>query len=1367
MTVKLKSVVSKQIPEFVRSDYPLFVKFIEAYYEFLDESEQRNIESIRDIDLTDVQYLQSFKNELDIFGGAYSSTITVGEMKKGILYKIASLASNTDFTQYGASKNEVGHRFVATGPGAGAGTVYSSNIDYRLILRKVKDIFLAKGTEAAYKLLFKLLYNKTAEISYPWDLVLRASDGKWQQENSIFVSFAVGDATKLPGNTISFFGADKTINVFVTKVKPYDDGTGILTPAGGFNVGQTYIINTLSPLGASDSDKTDFTLIGASSNKVGTRFTATGKGSGLGTAVRDMTYEIFIDKNYYGDIQTDYQLRFNNVVAGNFQIGKTYTIVQPGSTDFTKVGSLNNAIGTNFTATGIGTGTGYVAEISGEILPTVTSFDIVQAGSNYKLGQIFDAATISSGRTITQKLKVTALTDKAPVTVRDGYLTIGSGYTITNINDSDFTLCGAISNEVGKTFVATNKGDVTKNGLVKTVEVATGGIKNLSVVQFAAGYTTDFYLLKSNELIAASANFTIDKDGVRQYSIPVDSKIEKYIDYGYVINPEYFDTSFSSDDVTAGNFQYTTLADPTVYIYQIKSLGDTDWVAVGAGGDAVASISSLTLDVSAIINGNIRIGCEINGPGIIPGTRVISYITGSGGVGTYKLEIPENSITFDATYNIDTMASDIDLTTDTLNYVSHGFITGQPVIYNNNSGTNIGGLSGGNVYYIIRVDDDNIQLASTEAFALAGTQIDLTSLPPFDPSSTLTNPNIIQSLTYVSDLFTLGSSTLSIDATVDTLFVCTGSGSGTGVAYRPKYTDDTYGGTLLRQFYQETTSTGEGVDPDYLLVRFKVGAVARYKGQYATNDGFLDDVIRLQDSDKWQKYSYIITVDEKFEKYKSLIKSYLHPAGVKVFGEYEIQNVNDLALGYDQTIAIGTVTSSLTSKVLVGVGTTFKKFGPGVKIYIDDDYLGTIKSVPTDTEIILETKAKLAVTNSLFVTSTKSRIALGEWSSEATLKLINKSVTPETSYVIDKGGIIRLEPYANDYYLVLPPYEFDGALDVDEVDDTIYLYRHQLQTGDNIRYLNNGNTNIGGLKQAFDAGDFIVGGGYRINEVGNTDWVAIGGTAQAVVTASISGYQMTVTGVTSGTLVAGGYISVAGITIPTYIRSQASGTPGGAGVYNLSRSWSIASTTITGQPLAGTTFYATGAGSGTGTATGAYWIIKVDANHIKLATTRPNALAGTGISLTGTLSGTTHILSPRIYNNGTGSETFYGEGGNVLSQTISLSDTVGIQLTKDSGDTYDYSTYDAWMRFNAATAVDNVAETITITGHGLTTGKAVLYTNGSGTTVGGLTNDSVYYIIKVDADTVKLAASAINATAGTAINLTAGVGTEHKLLYNY
>ncbi len=80
----------------------------------------------------------------------------------------------------------------------------------------------------------------------------------------------------------------------------------------------------------------------------------------------------------------------------------------------------------------------------------------------------------------------------------------------------------------------------------------------------------------------------------------------------------------------------------------------------------------------------------------------------------------------------------------------------------------------------------------------------------------------------------------------------------------------------------------------------------------------------------------------------------------------------------------------------------------------------------------------------------------------------------------------------------------------------------------------------------------------------------------------------------------------------------------------------------------------------------------------------------------------------------------------------------------------------------ATTAVNTTAETITLTGHSLSTGESVTYQEGS-SAIAGLTDNTVYYVIKVDANTIKLATTANNATAGTAINLTSvGAGT-HKL----
>lgn len=468
MTINLKSIVSKQIPEFAREDYPLFVAFVEAYYEYLNQYEKRDLTDVRDIDNTLESYLQFFKNELDVFGDNYTF------------------------------------------------------IDQRLLLRKVKQLFVAKGVESSYKLLFKLLYNKTADISYPWDSVLKASDGKWQQEMSIFVNMTSGVATALPGNRIDILGANIMIKVYVDRVK----------------------------------------------------------------YIRGNIYEVFIDKNYYGNIQVGYTISFNG--------------------------------------------------ITGSIIPTTTSYFVSAPGTGYKIGDLITGTTVSNGISITQLLKVTKVDNN-------------------------------------------------------------GGVVNIATVRYGCGYDTGFYLLQANAAITSQSLLTIDKNSTRQYSIPNDSTIDQYIDYGYLLNPNY---------------------------------------------------------------------------------------------------------------------------------------------------------------------------------------------------------SVIE------------------------------------------YDDPSYAGTFLQQFYEESLS-GQGLNPDYLLIGFNIGAVAKYQGHYNSNDGFLDDDISIQDSYRWQKYSYLITVDEKLDKYKSLIMSYLHPAGTALFGEYQIQNV------YEPGV---TATQELAQWRSIATFTQINKGITNEYVYTSD-LGGRIRKEPYDSEV--------------------------------------------------------------------------------------------------------------------------------------------------------------------------------------------------------------------------------------------------------------------------------------------------------------------------------------------------------------------------------------------------------------------------------
>ena len=81
---------------------------------------------------------------------------------------------------------------------------------------------------------------------------------------------------------------------------------------------------------------------------------------------------------------------------------------------------------------------------------------------------------------------------------------------------------------------------------------------------------------------------------------------------------------------------------------------------------------------------------------------------------------------FTATFD-GSSASIVSITNDTITMSDHRFITGQRVTYNDGGGTAITGLSDG-VYFIIKVDKNRIQLASSVSNANSGTQINLTGL---------------------------------------------------------------------------------------------------------------------------------------------------------------------------------------------------------------------------------------------------------------------------------------------------------------------------------------------------------------------------------------------------------------------------------------------------------------------------------------------------------------------------------------------------------------------------------------------------------------------------------------------------------------
>ena len=75
-----------------------------------------------------------------------------------------------------------------------------------------------------------------------------------------------------------------------------------------------------------------------------------------------------------------------------------------------------------------------------------------------------------------------------------------------------------------------------------------------------------------------------------------------------------------------------------------------------------------------------------------------------------------------------------------------------------------------------------------------------------------------------------------------------------------------------------------------------------------------------------------------------------------------------------------------------------------------------------------------------------------------------------------------------------------------------------------------------------------------------------------------------------------------------------------------------------------------------------------------------------------------------------------------------------------------------------ATTVSTTNNTITLSSHGMSTGDVVSY-NADSNDIGGLKQGIFYFVIATDSNTIKLALTSSDATAGTAVSLTSAPGT--------
>jgi hypothetical protein len=520
---RISDLVNSQSPFFVRNDHQNFVRFLEAYYEWLELPDNETDPQYNVINR--IKRLQEFQN-VDRSIDQFSEEL------------------------YNTYLKLIPDEVVA---------------DKALILKNVKDFYLARGTEKSIKFLLRILFGETdTEFYYPKKDVLRASDGKWFIEKSVKFTDAflndvlvtdVADFQKFVGSKI--VGEQTGATAFVERVDTYYDGevlirelkisnqtkdfssgeriscnvsvnggtaelsanvlSGIITsvkidnPGRGYRVGDPVEVVSNTGSGAvlvvgevtestRDSDIKSFFI---NSNGAGFQVNATisivdTTGSGATANVLSVDDSGRVHPNSYNIVSSIISLEANTQIAN-----LTYSNLNSSNANTTLANALSF-----FTLSGLGPLVSTLVLTGGNnytTFPTISvqantrlkdlgilgSMEIVDGGQNYQIGDTIEFINVMGGFGSGSLANVRNVDAQASNAINEvgfvevyGQITGGSGYEVDKLptaNVISLTGNGAVINV--KTLLG--YGDD-----LKTLSDVSGRVQKISVIKTGSGYLT-------------------------------------------------------------------------------------------------------------------------------------------------------------------------------------------------------------------------------------------------------------------------------------------------------------------------------------------------------------------------------------------------------------------------------------------------------------------------------------------------------------------------------------------------------------------------------------------------------------------------------------------------------------------------------------------------------------------------------------------------------------------------------------------------------------------------------------------------------------------------------------------------------------
>jgi hypothetical protein len=168
MDLKTSLLVSKQLPEFVRDEYPLFVSFLEAYYEFLETERYTDIDG------------------------------NIVSQKNNLIEKLKDLKNLSDI-DYSLDdfEDQFFNTFISYLP---KDTLISKDF----LIKNILPLYQTKGTQKSFEYLFRLLFGEEIQIEYPGEKILRASNGKWTIENILRTELEIYNEYIFDGTQTTF-----------------------------------------------------------------------------------------------------------------------------------------------------------------------------------------------------------------------------------------------------------------------------------------------------------------------------------------------------------------------------------------------------------------------------------------------------------------------------------------------------------------------------------------------------------------------------------------------------------------------------------------------------------------------------------------------------------------------------------------------------------------------------------------------------------------------------------------------------------------------------------------------------------------------------------------------------------------------------------------------------------------------------------------------------------------------------------------------------------------------------------------------------------------------------------------------------------